>query len=241
MSAAGCPWSTPRYVDSTGSTNSDVLAWMEQGAATGSCLVAGEQTAGRGRHGRPWVSDPHAGLWSSTVVRGHQNPARLPLIGALAVTDLTQDIGGFTTVIKWPNDVLTIDGRKLAGILVEGHPDGAVMGIGINLDYSGDHLPDPRATSWRVATGSRPDRTQVLAGLLISLHARLIQAEPMLLGDYRQLCSTLGQRVHVSLPGGKEWQGDAVDIDREGHLIVEVEGRRRTVVAGDVIHATIAT
>src|SRR6056297_1865807 len=68
LRTSGCPWPAPHYVDSTASTNADALAAARAGAVEGACFVAGEQTAGRGRHGRTWVSDPGAGLWCSTVL-----------------------------------------------------------------------------------------------------------------------------------------------------------------------------
>lgn len=240
LAQAGCPWPVPRYVESTGSTNADALDWAADGASDGSCLIAGEQTAGRGRHGRTWVSDPGAGLWSSTILRGQRHLPRLPLLAALAVVDTAAEVGGFTSFIKWPNDVLGSTGGKLAGILAESGPDAVVVGIGLNLDYSADNLPDPRATSWLIETGVLADRTEVLAGLLRHLYSRVTSDWKVCLTDYRRLCSTIGSTVSVTLPGGDEFSGVAVDVDDDGHLLVNDGQTVRTVVAGDVVHATIA-
>ena len=137
LAASGCLWPAPIYVESTGSTNADVLALASPGALDGTCVVAGEQTAGRGRHGRDWISDSGVGLWSSTLVRSTDRLARLPLLAALAVVDVARDVGAMAWNIKWPNDVLDSSGRKVAGILVEGvgaDSGTAVVGIGLNVE-----------------------------------------------------------------------------------------------------------
>lgn len=235
----GCPWPAPHYVCSTGSTNADALDAAGRGIAEGTCFVAGEQTAGRGRHGRAWVSDPGAGLWSSTVLPSSVEPTQAPIAAALAIIDMSQELPGPRLFIKWPNDVLAADGRKIAGILAEATGRAVIVGIGINIDYPADALPDPRATSWFVETGMHPDRSEVLAALLANLYARITQPFEQVLADYRSHSSTLGARVRVVLPGGEELEGVAVNVDESGHLLVQTGETVRTVIAGDVIHATI--
>jgi len=241
LSAHGCPWPAPSYLPTTGSTNADAAQLVRQGAPDGSCVVAGEQTAGRGRHGRHWVSDPGAGLWLSTVLRGVSDPTRVPPIAALAVRDVARQLGDLQLSIKWPNDVLATDGRKIAGILAEVVGDAVVVGIGINVDYSASALPDEAATSWFLETGQHPNRSDLLAGLLVRLFERGRLGWPALLDDYRAACVTLGARVRVSLPGGEEFEGVGEALDESGHLVVRSGQSLRTVVAGDVIHATITT
>lgn len=241
LKAHGCPWPAPIYLPTTGSTNADAAQLARQGAPDGSCVVAGEQTNGRGRHGRRWVSDPGAGLWSSTVLRGVSEPTRAPLIAALAIRDVAMELADLPLAIKWPNDVLATDGRKIAGILAEVVGDAVVVGIGVNVAYSEKALPDPAATSWFLETGQQPDRSELLAGLLLRLFERSRVGWPALLDDYRAACVTLGARVRVSLPGGEEFSGVGEALDESGHLVVRSGQSLRTVVAGDVIHATIAT
>lgn len=257
LHARGCPWPRPHVVTTTGSTNADALESLKSGADTGLCVVAGEQTAGRGRRGRSWVSDPGAGLWSSTVVRGYPRPARLPLLASLAVVDAAVQIGGPVVQVKWPNDVLADDGRKLAGILVEvaareagvgftdsavdGSGVGAVVGIGINMDHAEESLPAPGATSWRIAHSVVPNRSTLLAELLVALNKRLTTEWSRSLADYRRWCCTLGTGVVIDLPGGDRIEGRALDVDDEGHLLVDDGESPRTIVAGDVVHATIRT
>jgi birA, biotin-[acetyl-CoA-carboxylase] ligase region len=235
----GCPWPVPRYVESTGSTNADALAAARAGAIEGTCIVAGEQTAGRGRHGRTWVSDPGAGLWCSTVLQAGLEATRVPIASALAVVDAARELSGPTLSIKWPNDVLAEGGGKIAGILVEATPEAVVAGIGVNVDYSAQALPDPRATSWFIETGRHPDRSELLAALLAHLQRRTTQPFEAVLADYRDRSSTLGSRVRVQLPGGEEVIGTAEDVNESGHLLIRTGETLRTIIAGDVIHATI--
>ena len=120
-------------------------------------VVADEQTAGRGRQGREWVSAPGAGLWCSVLVRmpADEGSGLLPLLAGVAVVEAVRR-HGVTAALKWPNDVvvdaLALDGgpgpRKLAGVL--GESDGAdavVLGIGVNVSQSAADLPVPAATS----------------------------------------------------------------------------------------------
>lgn len=235
----GCPWPRPIVKDSVASTNADVVALASAGAPDGTCEVAGEQTAGRGRHGRTWHSAPGAGLWSSTLITECADLSRLPLLAALAVVDASQALRGPNLSIKWPNDILSDDGRKIAGILAERCDAGAVVGIGINLTQEGQDLPTELATSWRLLSGRVPDRSELLAELLLALHSRVRQEWGAALDEYRATTVTLGRQVRVLLPSGDEWHGTAFDLDADGHLLIRDGENVRTVVAGDVVHATI--
>lgn len=183
------------------------------------------------------MSVPGAGLWSSTIVRAVPPPSRMPLLAALAVLDVARDLGGFSWSIKWPNDVLSGAGRKVAGILAEAVDDAVVIGIGINIEAPPSQFP--QAGCW-VDEAPSPDRSALLAGLLISLYSRLHRPWASNLADYRAACRTIGAVVHVVLPGGEQFDGVGVDVDDEGHLLVQVGKTVRMVVAGDVLHATIA-
>ena len=237
MAAMGCPWPEPTYVRSTGSTNADAATLADADAPDGTCVVAGEQTAGRGRHGRHWSSDQDAGLWTSTVIRDCSEPAHLPILAALAVLDVARKVGGFDLGIKWPNDVLDDRGRKVAGILIEGGSTSAVVGIGINLDRPPREFPG--AGSWAMATGVAPDRGAVLAGLLAALYSRLRQDWATALDEYRNACRTIGHEVRIVVPDGEEFQALATGVTSDGHLCVETGSTSRIIVAGDVVHATI--
>ena len=160
----GWPGPVPVIVQATQSTNADVAELASAGAPEGTCVVAEEQKAGRGRLGRDWSSPPYAGLWMSVLVRPGDIPRSrwtwLPLIAGLAAHDSMRLLEHIPVALKWPNDlVFGVDSqaaapRKLGGILSEAVSgpsetggDGVVIGIGINVALAADELPTPQATS----------------------------------------------------------------------------------------------
>src|SRR5579875_2866923 len=140
-------WQEIAVVRRTGSTNADLMARARDGAPEGIVLAAEEQTAGRGRLGRSWVSPPRAALTFSLLVRPHRvPPARrswLPLLAGVATATAVREATGLHAALKWPNDVL-VGERKLAGILAEQAGDAVVVGIGINVSATRGELPPPR-------------------------------------------------------------------------------------------------
>jgi BirA family transcriptional regulator, biotin operon repressor / biotin---[acetyl-CoA-carboxylase] ligase len=139
---SGSLWTSVTVVPSTGSTNADLLA---AGGPEGQVLVAEKQTAGRGRMGRSWVSQPGAALTFSVLIRPDSVPAErrgwLTLLAGVAVAQSVRAVSDLPATLKWPNDVLIRDG-KLAGILAEQAADGAVViGMGINVATTADALP----------------------------------------------------------------------------------------------------
>jgi BirA family biotin operon repressor/biotin-[acetyl-CoA-carboxylase] ligase len=241
-------WTSVEVVGTTGSTNADLL---ERGGPEGQVLVAEEQTAGRGRMGRSWVSQPGASLTFSVLLRPVSVPAArrgwLPLLAGVAVATAVRDVAAAAATLKWPNDVLIGD-RKLAGILAEQSGDAVVIGIGLNVATRRHSLPTspagPQATSL-LAEGAEVSREPLLTEILRQLERRYAAfredpdpARGGLLADYRTLCGTLGRSVRVELPGGRALAGVAEDIDPAGRLLVrEAAATSPTPVsAGDVIH-----
>ncbi|MBG6058539.1 BirA family biotin operon repressor/biotin-[acetyl-CoA-carboxylase] ligase [Cryobacterium sp. MP_M5] len=149
--------------------------------------------------------------------------------------------------LKWPNDVL-IDGYKVSGILSELLPDarGLVIGTGLNVSLDEHDLPTLTSTSLMLVTGSAPDPDAVLARYLTELRGLTgaflaAGGDPVrsgLLAAVRDVCGTLGAPVRVQLPGGDDLVGVAIDLDRDGRLIVEdqANGELQAVAAGDVTH-----
>lgn len=234
-------------VASTGSTNADVLALAQAGAPEGTMVVAGEQTAGRGRLDRGWHSAAEAGLWCSVLVRPQQRMSLLPHVAAVAAARALQS-QGVPCAIKWPND-LVVDGaahdgtpgpRKVGGILAEADGDAVVIGIGINLTHLIDDLPAPRATSV-VLEGVAPDRDALLAALRQELRSSLaaLAAGRDVLAEYRDMCLTIGREVTCLLPDGTRVTGTATGVLDDGRLQIDSSGVPHVVAAGDVIHATI--
>jgi BirA family biotin operon repressor/biotin-[acetyl-CoA-carboxylase] ligase len=251
---AGCAWPAPRLLESTGSTNDDVHVLAESGAPEGTCVVAEQQTAGRGRQGREWVSPMGAGLWSSTLVRaGDVTKERwgwLSLVAGLAARDAIHAATGVRSMLKWPNDIVveqaacggSVGPAKLGGILSTVVDDDAiVVGIGINVSMRSADLPIPEATSI-LLEGGTCDREALLVALLTSLSTRIGQwrrAEPAFAQDYRDACLTIGRLVDITLPGGHHLEGEVTGIDADGHLRVTDGEEVHTVTAGDVVHASI--
>ena len=170
-------------VEETRSTND--LAWKaaERGAREGFVVFAERQTAGRGQYGRRWESAPYQGLWLSVVLRPtltlRESPQLTSLLADSVAATITQETGCAAT-IKPPNDIY-IDGRKVAGVLVEGRTENdrsyvAVAGIGINVNQAVDNFPEElRATagSLSMATGRIIVRSKLAIALLGNLEKRI--------------------------------------------------------------------
>ena len=258
--ASGSPSWDVRRTPETTSTNADLLALARSGAPEGVVLVADHQTAGRGRLDRTWEAPPGASLLTSILLRPSDPPRSLAVdqlhlvanaVG-IAAAVAARRVSGAEVDLKWPNDLVisTADGvRKVSGILAEsilsdGRVDALVVGIGINVNWPADLPPDLAdiAIALNHAAGRAVDRLELLGELLAELgrcYASLASADgrAALLGEYRSLSATIGSRVRVELPG-ETFEGDAIDLTAEGHLLVvdECPDRPREVVAGDVVH-----
>jgi len=249
LSAAvtGSCWRTVEVVEQTGSTNADLLARAAGGEdIAGAVLLAENQVAGRGRNGRTWSAVPRTQILMSVGVPAVGVPGDtwgwLPLATGLAVVDAVARCSGVRAGLKWPNDV-QVDGQKLAGILAEVAAGSAepviVVGIGLNVSLRAEELPDPAATSLAVL-GATPDRGELVVALLGELDRRLAQwragPAPELLADYRAASVTVGSRVRAMQPGDRQLIGDAVAIDDQGRLVIDGDGQRTRVSAGDIVH-----
>lgn len=248
-------WGPVAVLPSTGSTQLDALDQVHEGAPEGFTVVADEQTGGRGRLDRAWVSPSGAGLAMSVVLRpsvGVETWGWIPLLTGLAVGSALRD-RGIETGLKWPNDVVvdgpTRDGgagpRKLAGVLVEAVGGVAVVvGIGVNVDLDADELPVPHATStW--LEGADVAREDLLVGILEEMRRRWTMWQRAggdavasgLRAEYVERSVTVGREVRALLPGGAEVLARAVGVDSRGGLeLHEPDGSTRTVTAGDIEH-----
>lgn len=236
------------YHESIGSTNERAKALGIAGSPEGCIVVAEEQTAGRGRLGRSWVSPFAEGLFVSLLLRPPIKPweaPKLTLLSAVAVQRAIREVCGAQTKIKWPND-LELNGKKVCGILVEmGMEMDAVsyvvVGIGINANLRVQSLPDDvrqRATSLRHELGRPIDRVALLASLLSYLEklydVSLSDNFNTVLELNRRLSATIGRRVRV-LGAQEQWEGEAVDIDQNGALLVRrADGHVEAVHSGEV-------
>jgi BirA family biotin operon repressor/biotin-[acetyl-CoA-carboxylase] ligase len=209
----------------TDSTNARAKELAEAGAPHGTLVTASEQSAGRGRQGRTWSAPAGQALLLSVVLRDW--PELLPLTAALAVAD----VAGSEAAIKWPNDVL-LDGRKVAGILVEGRPQERWMVLGIGLNVAVDVAALPEELADRAGSlGRRPaDVEPTLRELLAALERRLGEPAATTLEIYRKRDALMGRAI--AWAGG---EGTAAGVDDGGRLLVEVaDGSRVALDAGEV-------
>ncbi len=242
-------WRQLHVVDTTASTNADLLVAATDGAPEASVLVAEHQRAGRGRLGRGWDAPARSALTLSVLVRPDVNAARwpwLPLLAGVVTAEAVRSTTDLDATVKWPNDVL-VDHRKLAGVLVErvDTPAGpaAVLGVGVNVTNTRVELPVPTATSLALEHARSTDRHVLLLELLRTLEA-VYQAWVREHGDaagglhasYVRRCSTLGQPVRVELPDGAELTGRADSVDGAGRLVVATPTGRQLLGAGEVVH-----
>lgn len=233
--------------DSLPSTNLEAARRAIEGAAEGLCVVAAEQTAGRGRLQRQWVSPKGAGLYFSIILRPSFDQRAWPLftlMAAVAVHDALRDSCALETDIKWPNDLLVND-QKLCGILAETVETSlgraVVVGIGINLTK--DSFPAEFAgiaTSVEVAAGQNPEPEVVLAALvrsLVSYYQTLKQPggpEEIVREWAARSTYCEGKRIRVMESNGT-LVGTTRGLESDGALRVETDdGEMRIVRAGDV-------
>ncbi|HYP02638.1 MAG TPA: biotin--[acetyl-CoA-carboxylase] ligase [Pyrinomonadaceae bacterium] len=237
-----------RY-DSLTSTNTEAAGQAARGAGEGLCVVAREQTRGRGRRERVWASPPGAGLYFSIVLRPRLDAQAWPLItlmAALAVRDALREACALETDIKWPNDILA-GGRKLCGILAEAIETktgrACILGIGINLSESA-YPPELRehATSVEAATGAPPPNLETLLAALVRCLAKRYaqlqyapEGQHEIIRDWSANSSyAAGRRVRVHA-GEEIYEGTTRGLEPDGALRVETAtGATRIVRAGDV-------
>lgn len=242
-------WGPIDVVATTGSTNADLSAAARDGAPGGRVLVAGEQTAGRGRLARTWVSPAGASVSMSVLLEPAQDWSRwgwLSLLAGLAVSSSLEALApdGVRVALKWPNDVL-VDGGKVCGILSERVESTAgpraVVGIGINLTLTRDQLPVPTATSLALA-GFDTTATDVVAGVLreFERYYRIWEAEGTLRDDYVARCASIGTPLTISVAGEPPRPGLGRGVDVDGRLEVETAAGLERFAVGDVVHAHLA-
>jgi BirA family biotin operon repressor/biotin-[acetyl-CoA-carboxylase] ligase len=207
-----------------------------EGAPAGTIVLADEQVAGRGQHGRRWLSPPGRGIWLGYLVRAQAAGGvlslrvGLALVGALAELDVE-------TQVKWPNDVM-LGGRKVAGILCEGrtgvHAGSGWVAVGIGLNVRGP-LPADVADSAAAVSDAVPHITRV--GVLERLIPRLhtLAQDPVLTPTERAAFDRhdwlAGRRISEPMPGRVE------GIDEDGALVIATPGGRRRLMTGTVVAA----
>ena len=238
------------------STNTRARELAAAGAAHGTVVTAGEQTAGRGRQGRVWTAPAGKALLYSAIVRPLQERhAMLPLAVPLAVCATAEELQpGIECGVKWPNDV-QVEGRKLAGVLIEARPqDGwAVVGVGLNLSIATDEFPpDLRDTATSIFDPDRGARERGPRSLpavaprtplpsphtaaeVLNRHlAHWVEAEPeAVLAAWRERDALRGREI--AWDGGS---GVADGVDDRGYLLVLTPGGDRVALGAGEVHLT---
>lgn len=244
--AAGAPALTwPIHIfDSIDSTNAEALRLVEGGCVAPFLVLAEQQTAGRGRRGRKWVSPFAQNVYYSLVLRiegGLRQLEGLSLVVGLAVMQALRDVGVQGAALKWPNDVL-VGQKKIAGILLELVGDPAdichvVLGIGINVNMQKADEVDQQWTSVGLETGAPVDRNFLAASLGLQLQAYLDRHRASGFAGLQEEWERhhLWQGKAVSLIAGvNQIDGVVLGVDRQGALRLNVNGVEKIYSGGEL-------
>jgi len=236
------------YFDSIDSTNTKAKEIASMDIIDGTVVISEEQTAGRGRVGRQWISPKYKGIWMSIILKPDMEPSNasnITLIAAAAVTMALKDFD-VDVQIKWPNDII-LNNKKLGGILTEMSSElnlieYIIIGIGINVNNSEEDFSDTLeaiATSLKIETADNFNRQKLLGSILN--HFEILYEEYILESN---LTSTLQVCKKNSILLGKEIQlyhkgvlitATAVDISDEGLLIIQhKDGSIEKIISGEV-------
>jgi BirA family biotin operon repressor/biotin-[acetyl-CoA-carboxylase] ligase len=247
-----------RYYDRIDSTNEEARRWIDQGAPDRGVVVANEQTAGRGRLGRRWITPPGTALAFSLVLRSPpfnpQNLTRLSGLAPLATRDAIRQQYSLPALVKWPNDVL-INGRKLSGVLIEPCWIGEVLtavivGIGINIapdSISTANLPSAQlnfpATCIESELGHPVDRLELLHAVLYEcLVALPTLSQPAFIHRWEAALAFRGSWIELSSGMGDVITGKLVGLAQDGALrLLTGEGREVIVELGEMHQISMPT
>lgn len=244
-----------RVIAKTGSTNELAMEALSKGAPQGTSFLADAQLSGRGRRGtagihKPWHSPGGKNIYLSVVIRPDVEPERLaPItlaVGA-ALVEVLRERTGVDLWLKWPND-LYVGERKLGGVLTEGMVgargvEGAVVGVGLNVNLEADELPDELqsvATSLKIEAGGVQDRLSLILALVDAI---VLASKEYAAGGLEVFQERLerwdrlkGRVVEVDLGGGSR-RGRADGISERGGLMVRFDGGERQEILGGAVYA----
>jgi BirA family biotin operon repressor/biotin-[acetyl-CoA-carboxylase] ligase len=236
------------FFDSIDSTNTTAMAVAEDGCKEGATVIADEQTGGKGRLGRKWISPAGKNLYMSIALRPQIPPRDAPiltLMSAVACASAVKRLSSIPVSIKWPNDIM-VSKRKLGGILTEMKADMdrvayAVVGIGININLETNDIPEDimrTATSMKIETGEPHCRTEIAVEILKEMekwyNIFMKNGKKPIIAEWSRLSSSIGHPVRVT-SGSAAYTGTAEGIDDEGLLILKQnDGSVRKISAGDI-------
>ena len=232
------------HYDQLDSTNELAKKQADNNVQEGAVVLTEQQKTGKGRIGRQFCS-PQGGIWLSCILRPNLKPVlatRATYIASLALAKTIEELTDLKPSIKWPNDVL-IDGYKVSGILTEmgaelDQINYLVVGIGVNANIKKESLPTElhnKATTLYHELGKKIDRVKFVQTLLKFIEKIYLKIDDfsVVLEEWKQYSYTLGEEIIITNPQ-EETQGLAVDIDSDGALIVEVDGKEEKIYSGDV-------
>ena len=233
---------------SISSTNTVLKTMAEEGAKEGLCLIAGEQTAGKGRRGRSFYSPPNSGIYLSVLLRPALqavDATSITACAAVAVAEAIESLAPVKAEIKWVNDIY-VDARKVCGILTEasldcesGQVNYLIVGIGINTRVPASDFPEELKNIAGSAFGDQPIpqlRCRLAAGVLdrlITYYTNL--TDKAWFDEYRRRSMVLGKEINILAPGKEPVPAVALDLDPDFALIVRTEnGELRRLNSGEV-------
>lgn len=231
--------------ESIDSTNTCAKTLAQAGTEEGTVVISDVQTNGRGRQGRPWISQEGTGVLFSVILRPllpNEKAGFLAFFAAVSVARAVEAATGFDAECKWPNDVL-LGGKKCCGLLLENSVqndriESSILGIGLNVNqrvFEGDLAG--RATSLRIETGKEFDRIRLVRELLLELESaykRIKEGQfDWVLDQWNSRCRMFGRPVSL-LHANRTISGIAVALSADGGLVLETPRGRTTYYAGDV-------
>jgi len=231
-------------LDECASTNDAGRKLASNGAPHGSLILAATQTAGRGRHGRRWVS-PLGGIWMTLILKSPITlPIEaLPLVGALSVADSIHNQLGIDSRVRWPNDVV-VHGSKVAGLIAEGHQRGnslefVLLGIGVNANFESHEIHDRTidAVTLMELNNGRVDSSRLVCNILLELEDLLTLAAsnpPQLLELLRGRDYSTGRTIKVAMED-KVIEGVFVDYESPNMAVLSSKGQMFVVDSASAI------
>jgi len=237
------------YLDSVDSTNSYGKRLAESDFSDGTVIIAEEQTSGRGRLGRDWVSPKGKGIWMTIILNPYIKPnlaSQVTLIAAMAVLKAIKAVYDMDIMIKWPND-LVVNGKKVCGILAElgaeiERVNYLCVGIGINANLDESDFKNQAldmATSLKIAAGMEVERKKLIVRILDifeSYYSKFLEKGSIefMIEEYKKYLVNMGKEVRL-VAKNEEIHAITEDITSEGHLLVRLDdGTLKEISSGEV-------
>ncbi len=235
------------HKETVDSTNAFAFKLALSGEPEGACVIAESQHTGKGRLGRKWFSPVGKNLYISVILRPHIHPSSvypITFLSSLAVYDTIEELSGIRPSLKWPNDVL-INGKKVCGTLIELSTEAdvvrfVIVGIGFNINMQYSEIDEEiknKATSLSIETKKVYERALVCGILLNHLeeHYRYFMryGAPGICGVWEERAAIKGKILEINQMG-ESYRGVVEGIDRDGAMLLNVDGEVKKIIAGDV-------